>query len=601
MEIYAETGRRKRKGKSMDRLKKRLQLNNVLAFFMIILLFGLSAVFFDFYYDLNDDVLIKDILSGAYTGTPDAHSIQMLYPISQVICFAYRLLPQIPWQGVFLCAAHGLCFYLIAVKSLRLIQKKANKVLCLVLELVLILTLFLWELIMVQYTVTAGMLAACACFWVFTSPQKESATAFWKEQLPAVLLVILAFNIRSEMLLLMSPFIAFTGIFKWAEEKEIFTKENIKKYLGLVFGIAAGMLLSWIVDMAAYSSPDWQSFRDFFDARTQVYDYTWYPDYEQAEEFYREKGVTPAKWELIDNYNFGLDESVDAELLWDIAEYANNRKAPENFALQIKRTLVQYKWLLFGNVDALYRVFVFAAYGMVLGLAVICRDKSAIWKLPLLFIFRSVPWLYVIRADRIPARISHPLYCMEFILLGAWIFSYLGREKKMAQRGWECCAIILAICAGIGLPRTWDRVEEEMLRRENVNASMEAFAAFTKEHFDNYYYLDVYSSVDYSEKMFQNVEHEQKNYDILGGWASGSPLQKESTQKYQQEAYSRAELLLCDNFYFVVKKGYDTQFLHDFYKTLGIEIELEKVHSVGKETPLLIYKVVPSVNGMMEE
>ena len=73
----------------MDRLKKRLQLNNVLAFFMIIFLFGLSAVFFDFYYDLNDDVLIKDIVSGAYTGTPDAHSIQMLYPISRVICFAY--------------------------------------------------------------------------------------------------------------------------------------------------------------------------------------------------------------------------------------------------------------------------------------------------------------------------------------------------------------------------------------------------------------------------------------------------------------------------------------------------------------------------------
>lgn len=27
--------------------------------------------FYDCYYDLNDDVLIKDILAGAYTGTPE--------------------------------------------------------------------------------------------------------------------------------------------------------------------------------------------------------------------------------------------------------------------------------------------------------------------------------------------------------------------------------------------------------------------------------------------------------------------------------------------------------------------------------------------------
>lgn len=581
----------------MEGLKKRLQLNNVLAFFMIILLFGLSAVFFDFYYDLNDDVLIKDIVSGAYTGTPDAHSIQMLYPLSWVICFAYRLFPRIPWQGLFLCAAHGLCFCLIACRSLCYVQKKRNKIICMVLETVLILTLFLWELVMVQYTVTAGMLAACACFLVFTSAQKESAAAFWKEQIPAVLLVILAFNIRSEMLLLMSPFIAFTGIYKWAGEKEIFSRENVKKYLGLVLGIVAGMLLSWAVDVAAYGSQDWQSFRDFFDARTQVYDYTWYPDYEQAEEFYREKGVTPAKWELIDNYNFGLDESVDADLLWDIAEYAGKMKAPESLASQIKRTLVSYKWLLFGNVDTVYHVFVLAAYAMVLVLSVIFRDKSVIWKLPLLFLFRSVSWLYVVWADRVPERISHPLYCMEFIILCAWIlsagktFCHTASDRK--HMGVVYCGILFAVLACIALPGTWNRVEKEMSRREDVNATMEAFAAFAKEHSDNYYYMDVYSTVEYSEKMFQNVDNGQKNYDILGGWASGSPLQKESTQKYQKEAYSRAELLLCDNFYFVIKKGYDMQFLYDFYKTMGVTIKMEEVTELGEEEPLVVYSVIP--------
>ena len=37
---------------------------------------------FDYYYDLNDDVLMKEILSGNYTGVPEGHNIQMLWLIS---------------------------------------------------------------------------------------------------------------------------------------------------------------------------------------------------------------------------------------------------------------------------------------------------------------------------------------------------------------------------------------------------------------------------------------------------------------------------------------------------------------------------------------
>ena len=47
---------------------------------------------FDFYYDLNDDVLIKDILSGVYTGTPEGHTMQLLYPLGLLLSLLYRCL-----------------------------------------------------------------------------------------------------------------------------------------------------------------------------------------------------------------------------------------------------------------------------------------------------------------------------------------------------------------------------------------------------------------------------------------------------------------------------------------------------------------------------
>ena len=36
------------------------------------------AVCFDYYYDLNDDVMMKDVMAGVYAGTPDGHNMQTL-------------------------------------------------------------------------------------------------------------------------------------------------------------------------------------------------------------------------------------------------------------------------------------------------------------------------------------------------------------------------------------------------------------------------------------------------------------------------------------------------------------------------------------------
>lgn len=572
----------------MNRIKYRPQLNSVLAMGLVVCLFFIAGFFFDFYYDLNDDVLIKDIVSGAYTGTPDAHSIQMLYPISFLISLFYRVIPALPWMGIFLCGAHGLCFYLIAKRSLTFVKSVKNKVCLLFIETVLILTLFLWELVMVQYTITAALLAACACFLVFSSERKDKVSDFWKEQIPAILLVILAFNVRSEMLLLMCPFIALTGILKWSEEKEILAKENWKKYLGLIGMIAVGMILSLLVDAVAYSGQDWKIFRDFFDARTKVYDYTWYPDYEQAEDFYRDLGVTPAKYELIENYNFGLDESIDAELLWSIADYAEATGVKESFVSKMKGVVADYKWRTFHETDSPYNFLVLTTYGMVIALAVVFKDKSIIWKLPLMVVFRTIPWMYVIWADRVPNRISHPLYYIEFVILCAWMLTYVRNPK----RSLVVAAVLLGVYALIHLPAAWQNVETEMQRRECINAAIKELDVYAKQNPGNFYYIDVYSSVAFSEKMFKDVDNSQKNYDILGGWASGSPLQKQSTASYHEDKLSRAELLLQDNFYFVCEDGTDTEFLEEFYSGHGMivsAVEMDRIETEYKT--LLIYKL----------
>ena len=74
---------------------------------------------------------------------------------------------------------------------------------------------------------------------------------------------MLAFQIRSEMLLLVLPLICVTGLCRWACEKPFFTKENAAKYFSVFGGIMAGIVISQGIHMAAYGSADWQKFNSF--------------------------------------------------------------------------------------------------------------------------------------------------------------------------------------------------------------------------------------------------------------------------------------------------------------------------------------------------
>ncbi len=102
----------------LKNLSGKLGKDRLAALAVALLLAVLAAAKFDFFYDLNDDVLMKDILSGVYTGTPEGHNIQMHWPASALISLFYRAARGLPWYGLFLCFCHFGCFYLILSRCL---------------------------------------------------------------------------------------------------------------------------------------------------------------------------------------------------------------------------------------------------------------------------------------------------------------------------------------------------------------------------------------------------------------------------------------------------------------------------------------------------
>ena len=602
-----------------DRFRK--NQNWLIALFMVAGLGIFAGCRFDYYYDLNDDVLMKDILAGVYTGTPEGHNIQMLWLVSALISMFYKVARGLPWYGLFLCACHFGCFFLILRRSLSFAETFLGKLIAALTESLLFTGLFLTHLVYAQYTVTCTLLGGTAAFLFYTTDITLSAREFIKKNIPSVLLVFLAYLIRSEMLLLVLPMICVAGAAKWGSEEKIFTREHAVKYLTVIGMILAGILIGQLTHMIAYGSKEWRTFTEFFNNRTELYDFQEPPSYEEHQAFYESIGLSESEKVLLDNYNFGMDEEIDEVMVGQIAEYAGANKSmekpfmeklPEKLSFYVYRfthgpqdTGSDYPWN-YGVILGYIAVFLLAipqkqekdlaGAGQVKGY--MKNGLGAAWKLLFLFVVRTLLWMYILMRDRDPERITHSLYLMELCILGAMIFTEWKQILcKKTRKLWGTVAILgFAALAVVILPVSIKAAEAQQAEREKINAPyQELYQYFSgEENAENFYFIDVYSTVAYSEKMFEEVDNSLDNYDIMGGWACKSPLQSKKLKMFDIDNMEQA-LKDKENVYFVRRSSEDMQWLKAYYEGHGTPVEVTLTKTVGDVFE--IYEVKSSDNG----
>ena len=81
-----------------------------------------------FYLELNDDSLIRDLVSGVYSGVPAARDIQNLYPFSLFVSALYRLAPDVPWYGAILFGLQLMCMLILLGQAIRSIKPKGKRI-----------------------------------------------------------------------------------------------------------------------------------------------------------------------------------------------------------------------------------------------------------------------------------------------------------------------------------------------------------------------------------------------------------------------------------------------------------------------------------------
>ncbi|MDE6203249.1 MAG: hypothetical protein K2G19_07200, partial [Lachnospiraceae bacterium] len=488
-------------------------------------------------------------------------------------------------------------FFFIIKRSLGFAVTLPGKLLTVLIEVRVFTGRLLEHLFFAQYTVTCTLWGAGAAFLFYTTDITLAPGKFIRKNIPAVLLVSAAYLIRSEMLLLVLPMICVAGAAKWGSEEKIFTKEHAFKYLTVIGLILAGILAGQAVHEIAYGSGEWRTFMEFFNNRTELYDFQSPPDYETHQAFYESIGLSEKEKVLLDNYNFGMDEEIDQVMVGEIAEYAGrNKSAGEPFMEKLPRVLRAYLYRLLHGPGAVgsdypWNYAVILGYIAVFLLAVPRKYAGSraqeegrnaylknilgiLWKLAFLFLVRTLLWMFILMRDRAPERITHSLYLMEFCILGAMILDHWqkichGRIKKI-------CA--LALAAGFGLlalsilPAGINMVSARQKEREAVNGLYrELYDKLSSEkNAGNFYFIDVYSSVahdsiPYSEKMFADVDNSLDNYDIMGGWACKSPLQRKKLAVFGIENMEQA-LKDKEKVFFVRKNTEDMQWLTEYYE-----------------------------------
>ncbi len=539
-------------------------------------------------YDLNDDILIKDILSGVYTGEPDAHTMQLLYPLAWVLRLFYQAADG-PVFGLFLFVCQAASIWAVAFRALGFLRTLSGKALALG-----VLAAFWWgafggHLVFLQYTVTAGMLCGAAIFWVVTGQPESSPGKFLLGNLPALLFYWTGFCLRSEMGLLLLPLAGVAGWCAWRrgarENGRFFGRACLLRYPALAFVLAVGLAACLFGDSMGYRTEEWRTFRHFFDDRTELYDYHLdvINDYEGNRQIYQRAGISREQQELLRTYNFGADDSLDG------AAFSSLREALEDSGNGVffKITLRQALWSLgmrhmLGGRDAPFNFLFLLLLLFLVLIALIGRRHGLWWDLLGVSAVSGALWMFLLLRDRLEDRVFHPLYLAQILLLTGFLFLEIAGkkgeegasagerpERRRGRSGSFALLIALSVfllCIA-RLPAMDRKVSAEAGRRALQEELEGEVFAYCGEHPGTLFLADVYSTTDDSESIWRDRD-KPFNLDLLGGWMVKSPL---TAQKLSAFGYSTMEeALLSGEARILAKEDADLRWLSDWTGSHGL-------------------------------
>lgn len=537
---------------------------------LLLIMIGAAYAYPPVFY-LNDDITMRSILSGAYTGVPDGHAVYMQYPLTGLLALLYRMLPSCPWMDIFFCGCILICMILVAGEF-------GNKVLGSLTACVLFLPFFHY----MHYTIVAALLAGTAIFLLCRN----------KKKIATLVLLWIAYMIRSQVGLLCLPFVAAALVWQQIYGERSY-KEGLRtiiKYAGLLL---IGLLLVAGIHASFYSSAQWQEYLKYNDSRTQLYDYT---DFVSTDKYGKEPeayGMTAQEYKILYSYNTMLENTVDAERMQEIAEKITQSMKEEAGAAAGLKNCVKSYYLQVRYSDFPYNYIWLAVYALLAVCFLFGRKWLQLGYLGILGVGRSSIWMYLIWKGRFPERVSLSLYMMELLLLMGMLLFTFEKEcavwqklpRKLQKLGVAALLLVVLFTGNCLGKVTMEKVKESYQLKNEWNLLKE----YCKANSEKAYLMDVFSSVKCADALF---EEDASNLMLMGGWLTASPLAQERLANLGGE--DAAQVLFQQEAAQLVTDGKtDVSWLEEYLSERFGSCKLEEIDRTVWTEGEFIYYVLP--------
>ncbi len=501
-----------------------------------------------------DDVGLRNILSGIYTGQPDAHTFFIYYLLAKMLSLLYLYMPDGYWYVWFLLAANYGSLVLILYRTVC--RVKSHQKLVLFAELLVFAILWIRNLIMPEWTVSAGIMSATAIFWYATIPEETQKKHILGEYLIPLVLLVLAFNLRSSVAEMAIPFamiVFLAKIYKGRWDKKNLWKKEFIFLLTCMLAVGVSILVNYL----AYSSEEWKEQKKFSTYRANMIDRYGYPDYDEYEELYSENNISKEMYESIRyDYNFlmagkGILTSDDLKELSEQAELSFYEEHPFGEWLQ-ECFLKRWKEAR-GDTYRIYSIVFYA--GMLVGAICAWKRKDKIKLLLIvgtIFIYEFF-WIYLYYKNRMLWRVGCSLNILALAVMIAflWDEQYVQRfilRKKTILPIIFTCSLLLGSSLSAAQRTNETEVSNAYLLQDTKR--------YCEQHKENVYFRHFYSfcnTITYKELIETGEERSAANFILPNGWSVILPMDS-------QYAPTGGKRELCswiaekDNIYFIIEK-----------------------------------------------
>lgn len=547
---------------------------------------------------INDDWGMYSILSGAYTGTPDAHVMFFLYPLSWLLAKLYSLCSFVPWYGLFQHGVQVGSLFAVYRRTLRIRKKRGSKELLFPTALLLFLILFflvnLNVLSEAQYTTTAGVAAAAALFCFITARTNQSRIGFFKDNIPTFLLAWLSFSMRQNIFYLCLPMAGMLWLSKWVLSCRNRHENTAFKLLGFVLILGLGMGILWGVNAAAYASPEWSDFRKINHYRERVGDFYSWPEYEECRDDLEALGIDEESWQ----YRRSGAPYIGHDM--SVSDWEQMHRIARNCYLARTDVRERFKNIAVGLVNAFFYRDGMQPANLLAGLLLLLtpalilfeRNGQALFVYLMYLFGRCVSWCYVLYEGRFPKRIVQPLITVDFMILFAILFAFNLLRPDSKRKLGVLFAAVLPLCA-LSLNLTRVNVQEDYrVHRE----TWEELKDYCFSHPDNFYIWTYASGTleHFCETPFAADQDVYQNF-IYTNW--GVMCNPNTQKKLSDQGIGDfgQDLVDSDHVYFILQEApYNEEHpvLLYFRHTYHAEIRVADTFTAG-DSSYCVYQLYP--------